>query len=94
MLFGGEMLLNDFDDVDKYLVDAKQLFTNIKELKEIDEKFLYLTPEQLAAIRRFWVHFMEGGDNEKKRNFAAVWEILFPLYSAFKGKTGFTRACL
>ena len=84
--FWGEMLLNDFDDVDKYLVDAKQLFTNIKELKEIDEKFLYLTPEQLAAIRRFWVHFMEGGDNEKKRNFAAVWEILFPLYSAFKEK--------
>lgn len=84
--FWGEMLLNDFDDVDKYLVDAKQLFTNIKELKEIDEKFFYLTPEQLAAIRRFWVHFMEGGDNEKKRNFAAVWEILFPLYSAFKEK--------
>lgn len=84
--FWGEMLLNDFDDVDKYLVDAEQLFTNIKELKEIDEKFFFLTPEQLAAIKRFWVHFMEGGDSEKKRNFAAIWEILFPLYSAFREK--------
>ncbi len=84
--FWGEMLLNDFDDVDKYLVDAEQLFTNIKELKEIDEKFFYLTPEQLAAIKRFWVHFMEGGDSEKKRSFTAIWEILYPLYSTFREK--------
>lgn len=83
-VFWGEMLLNDFDDVDKYLVDAEQLFTNVKELKEIDEKFFYLSSAQLAAIKRFWTHFMEGGDSEKKRNFAAVWEILFSLYSSLR----------
>ena len=35
----GEMLLHDFDQVDKYLVDADLLFTNITDLKEIDEHF-------------------------------------------------------
>ncbi|MCF0159590.1 MAG: PD-(D/E)XK nuclease family protein, partial [Bacteroidaceae bacterium] len=32
----GEILLADFDDVDKNLVDAHQLFRNLKELKELD----------------------------------------------------------
>lgn len=32
-VFWGDMLLGDFDDVDKYMVDARQLFTNIHDLK-------------------------------------------------------------
>ena len=57
-LFWGEMLLNDFDDVDKYLVDARQLFSNIQDLKEIDAGFGFLTEEQIIAIRRFWASFI------------------------------------
>jgi hypothetical protein len=37
--FWGDMLLNDFDDVDKYLVDASQLFRNIQDIKLIDQQF-------------------------------------------------------
>lgn len=48
------MLLGDFDDVDKYMVDARQLFTNIHDLKEIDE--FYLTEEQIEIVKRFWGH--------------------------------------
>lgn len=33
--FWGSMLLSDFDDVDKYLADAKDLFSNLVALKEI-----------------------------------------------------------
>ena len=33
--FWGQMLLNDFDALDKYLVDAKDLFQNLASLKEI-----------------------------------------------------------
>ena len=47
------MLVKDFDEVDKYLVDAQQLFTNIKDLKEI-EAFFDLPPENLEHVRRFW----------------------------------------
>ena len=36
-LYWADILLSDFDDVDKYLVDASQLFSNIYELKNIDE---------------------------------------------------------
>ena len=47
-IFWGDMIINDFNDTDKYLVDAKQLFANVKELKEI--KSTFLTEEQRDAI--------------------------------------------
>ena len=47
--FWGEMLLNDFDTIDKYRVDADALFRNIYELKELESDVSYLTPEQLEV---------------------------------------------
>ena len=48
--FWGETLLSDFNDIDRYLVNAKDLFRNIADIKEIDTLFDYLTPEQKTAI--------------------------------------------
>lgn len=50
--YWGDILINDFGDVDRYLVDARQLFRNIESLKEISAN--YLTEEQLEVIRRYW----------------------------------------
>ena len=83
-LYWGEMLLNDFDDVDKYLVDAKQLFHNIKDLKEIDAGFDFLTVTQIEAIRRFWSSFLPIGENDKKKDFLEMWEVLYQLYSELR----------
>ncbi|GAB6011037.1 PD-(D/E)XK nuclease family protein [Viscerimonas tarda] len=83
-LFWGEMILNDFDDVDKYLADAKQLFRNIYDLKEIDAGFSFLSEEQVAAIRRFWVNFYPLGESESKKDFLEMWEILFELYASLR----------
>ena len=33
-LYWGEMLLNDFDDIDKYMADARMLFSRIPEPTE------------------------------------------------------------
>ena len=79
-LFWGEMLLNDFDDVDKYMADAGQLFSNIQDLKEIDAGFSYLTEEQIVAIRRFWDSFIPIGDSARKKDFLEMWQVLFGLY--------------
>ncbi len=79
-LYWGEMLLNDFDDVDKYLVDAQQLFRNIKDLKEIDAGFNFLSEDQVEAIRRFWSNFLPIGENDKKKDFMEMWEVLYDLY--------------
>src|SRR5450759_4825058 len=49
--FWGDMLLNDFDDVDKYLVDAALLFQNVQDIKNIDHQFGGLTDIQIEIIR-------------------------------------------
>lgn len=48
-LYWGEMLLNDFDDVDKYMADARMLFTNVTDLREIENDFSFLDEDQIAA---------------------------------------------
>ena len=41
--YWGEMLLRDFDEIDKYLVNASQLFKDLSKIKELDDTFDYLT---------------------------------------------------
>lgn len=85
-VFWGEMLLSDFDDVDKYRVDAKQLFTNITELKQIDELFNIFTDRQVEAIRQFWSSFMPVVEGNTHEDFVATWKILLPIYEQFRAE--------
>ena len=93
--FWAEMLLNDFNDVDKYLVDAKQLFININRLKEINSNFL--TQEQIDVINyywgenrvndsvnSFWKHINTEDDGKLVGQFVKLWQILNDLYQSFK----------
>ncbi len=82
--FWGEMLLDDFDDIDKHMVDARDLFQNVSDLKEIDLLFDYLTEEQKNAIRVFWQDFNGGKGGSLKIDFAAIWPSLYPIYNTFK----------
>ena len=82
--FWGDMLLNDFDDIDKYLIKADILFANISDLKKIDELFGGFTEEQVEIIRRFWVNFDAGRPTREKEGFISIWEILFQLYTDFR----------
>ena len=79
-LYWGEMLLNDFDDVDKYMADARMLFRNVTDLREIEDDFSFLTPEQVAAIRSFWSSFYPKGDSPNQTEFLEIWQILYDLY--------------
>lgn len=79
-VFWGEMLIADFDDVDKYMVDAHKLFANIKDLKDLEQ--LYLEPEQIAIIKKFWdTFFVPDTDSAKKVEFNSLWSIMYALYT-------------
>lgn len=80
-IYWGEMLLNDFDDIDKYMVDARMLFRNVSDLKSLDDDFNYLSPEQVQAIRSFWSSFYPKGDSPNQQHFLELWEILYDLYA-------------
>lgn len=80
-VFWGNVILGDFDDIDKYLVNPEHIFTNIKEFRGLQGPLDYLSPEQEEAVRRFAGHFNTGG--YYKERFRAVWDMLLPLYRGF-----------
>lgn len=84
--FWGHMLLYDFDEIDKYLVPAKDIFSNLTALKEIESAFPYLTPEQIETIQGFWKSFNPEKYSREQQEFIRVWETLYPTYCHFRKK--------
>lgn len=85
-IFWGEMLLNDFDDVDKYLVDAEQLFVNVHDFRSLDDDLTHLDENQIEAMRRFWNNFMPVEGNDTKEKFHETWKILLELYNSLRSE--------
>lgn len=83
--FFGEILLNDFDDVDKNLVNAKALFSNLKDLDAFRDDFSHLSEEQAQALLRHFNHIFQG-ESALKTAFWNIWNILGEVYSSFKEK--------
>lgn len=88
-VFWGEMLLNDFADVDRYLADARQLFHNVRDIKEIEASMggplAGLAPEVIQAIQSFWGNVYYGEKNgNAKSSFQQTWSILYEVYSRFR----------
>ena len=83
--FWGDMLLRDFDELDKYMVNASGLFKDLRNLKEIESGFDYLTDEQRAFLMEFWKSFGEN-ITENKRKFIEIWSKLFKLYETYKSQ--------
>lgn len=82
--FWGEILLADFNDIDRYLVNAKDIFRNISDLKEIESVFDYLTPEQKKALEYFWGSVVVSDRKEFQEKHVFIWEKLYPVYRDFK----------
>ena len=83
-LHWGNLILADFNDIDKYLIDAYQLFSNVRDLKQIDSDYSYLTENQRKAVEKFWSSFLNGGSNFKKESFSSLWNIMYELYFSFR----------
>ena len=81
--FWGDMLLNDFDDTDKYLADASKLFQNVSDLKKIDQQFGGLSGEQIEIVQRFWTNYNPDKKTDAKEKFSSIWSVLGPLYTEF-----------
>lgn len=82
-LYWGQMLLGDFDDLDKFNVPVEGVFANIKEIKEIDEAYDYLSDKQRKAIATFWDGVSRSKDGNVKSGFLHLFEKLSQVYGAF-----------
>lgn len=82
--FWGELLISDFDDVDKNLVDANRLFSNLQDLRNIMEIPDYLDSEQEEAIRQFFQNFSIERRTELKERFISLWDKLGEIYRRYR----------
>lgn len=81
--FWGEMLLRDFEEVDHYLVNPEQLFTYVKDDRQLAEDFYFLDEEQEKIIKKFWQEFLPTATKTQEQ-FVETWKILMPVYATFK----------
>ena len=90
--FFGEILLHDFDDIDKNLINPRLIFDNLKDLDLLKDDFSHLSENQREALSRFRNIFIPDDKNEKsntsklRTEFASIWNILGDVYSYFKEK--------
>ena len=79
----GVMLLQDFDVLDKYLIQADQLFANLLEQKVLERTYEHLTEAQKDAIRSFWQSF-DQQHSQHQQDFLQRWKLLPQVYKQFQ----------
>ena len=80
----GGVLLNDFQDIDNNIVDAYSLFANVSDLEDLTN-LDYLSEEQIAAIKKFFIEFDKNTNTELHKRFQKVWRKMYNIYSEFRG---------
>ena len=76
----GEIILSDFNEIDSWLTDPYQIFRNIKDIKEIETHFDWLTDEQKDVLKKFWINFTAENKSDEKKMFLDLWNILPDVY--------------
>ena len=75
----GQLLLADFDDIDKNMADADSIFCNIKDIHELDD-ISYLDDEQKEMLKRFFANFSDDIESELKKRFLSLWSHFGDIY--------------
>ena len=81
----GEILLADFDDVDKHMAPAEKVFANLRDIHEFDDDS-YLTEQQREIIRKFFSNFNEDHNTELKQRFLSLWSHIYDIYLDFNAR--------
>lgn len=94
-LFIGNIIIQDFNDIDLFNADAEQVLKNTSELKEI--KSTYLSKELVEILNQyfnisnlqensesdsFWTHVK--GDKKISKKYLSLWKMLYPLYTELR----------
>ena len=87
--YTGQIILNDFNDIDSELVDAEKLFINLHDLKEISERFAL--DDEFFNVVSSYIHLFEKDLSVDKTNedaaiqsYIKIWQGLFKLYKTFQ----------
>ena len=81
----GQLLLSDFDDLDKNMASAEHVFANLRDIHEYDDTS-YLTEEQKVILQKFFKNFNEGHNSELKQRFLQLWSHILDIYLSYNAR--------
>lgn len=84
-LFWGDMMIGDFNDIDRYLVDADELFANVKNINDLHTD--YLTEEQRYVIKQYWgVDRLPQAEDSLfvQSSYFSLWNSMAEMYHRFR----------
>jgi len=82
----GQLLLSDFDDIDKNLADPRRVFAILRDIHELDDTS-YLSDEQKQLLAKFFANFQpEKADSQLKQKFLTIWNKLYEIYTTFNAR--------
>lgn len=81
----GEMMLKDFDEIDRYLIDKDVLFGGIEKIKEIDAEFQF-SEEERNDYAEFWKNFSNKELSSSKETFLKTWKVLPQIYDRLQAE--------
>jgi RecB family exonuclease len=79
----GELMLRDFDEIDKYMIDASKVFSTVTDMHQIDIDFA-MPEEDMERIRNFWKNFFDRDPSLIKNEFLNTWKHLHSIYNTFR----------
>lgn len=82
----GERILADFDDLDKSMAPADEVFQNLKDYQAIGDTDEVLTEEQRQQFQRFISGFTEKEQTEVKSRYLHLWNHLHDIYTALRAE--------
>lgn len=88
----GEIILRDFDEIDKNLAEADYLFRILREHKKVEEDF-ELNVSDIDEFYRFWNSFSGKDISELQQEFIKTWEILGKVYHNFRSSLVSKNIC-
>ena len=87
----GEVLMADFDDIDKHLANAQAVFTNIADQERLNN-LDYLDDNQRDTLKRFFGHFSLDKSTRLQEKFLQTWSHMFEIYTRLRERPCFRSA--
>lgn len=79
----GQLLLADFDDLDKNMADARKVFQVVTDLHQLDHDD-YLSETQREALKAFFKNFTDDSTSKMREKFMHLWSRLHEIYTTFR----------
>lgn len=80
----GEIMVADFEDIDKNLANTQQLFAVLKEQNIISKDLSFLSEEQQETIKYFFDEMGNKKETNLKEKFYGIWGSLEAIYTKFR----------